>query len=235
MVRDFLRDAPYPIFAKPVVGTYGRGAMAIAGYDPQRAILLLADGREESEEKFFRQLAFVPFYGYLFQELLRPHANIVEVAGPAVSCVRVGVLAGPAPQVHFAFWKIATSTNVTDNFSRGKTGNLLGAIDMATGRITDAIATPGPHRMRVIDHPTTKRPLVGFQIPMWSDVLKTCTSVANHFPGLGLQNWDVVVTDKGPLLMELNTEADLFAVNLLSRVGVLDGRLAEMMASTARK
>jgi hypothetical protein len=35
--------------------------------------------------------------------------------------------------------------------------------------------------------------------------------------------------------MELNTEADLFAVNLLSRVGVLDGRLAELMATDDRR
>jgi hypothetical protein len=55
-------------------------------------------------------------------------------------------------------------------------------------------------------------------------------AVARHFPGLRLQNWDVVVTDDGPLLMELNTEADLFLVNLLSRVGMLNGHLAEMMA-----
>ncbi|HET7097693.1 MAG TPA: sugar-transfer associated ATP-grasp domain-containing protein [Casimicrobiaceae bacterium] len=63
---------------------------------------------------------------------------------------------------------------------------------------------------------------------MWQELLNLCTSAANHFPGLNLQNWDVVVTEHGPMLMELNTEADLFAVNLLTRVGLLRGRLEAM-------
>ena len=234
-VRAFLRDAAKPIFAKPVVGTYGRGAMAIAAYDPRRAMLKLADGSEAPEERLLRQLEFQPFNGFLFQDVVRPHAEIVEVAGPAASCARIGVLSDPEPAVHFAFWKIATHGNVTDNFSRGATGNLLGAIDIATGRISEVVAKLGPNRQRVTDHPTTRKPLVGFQIPMWSDVLDISRSAARHFPGLRLQNWDVVVTDDGPLLMELNTEADLFAVNLLSRVGMLDGRLGEIMAADARK
>jgi glutathione synthase/RimK-type ligase-like ATP-grasp enzyme len=234
-VRAFLRDAGGPVFAKPVVGTYGRGAMAIAAYDSRRAMLRFLDGTEAPEDRLLRQLEFPPFNGFLFQELVRPHSAIVDVAGPAVSCVRVGVLSDPEPAVHFAFWKIATRENVTDNFSRGATGNLLGAIDMATGAIKDVVATTGPHRLRAPEHPTTRRPLVGFQIPMWSEVLDVSTSAARHFPGLRLQNWDVVVTDEGPLLMELNTEADLFAVNLLSRVGLLDGRLGDIMAAGAHR
>jgi hypothetical protein len=208
--------------------------MAIAAYDARRAMIRLADGSEVPEQQLLRQLEFPPFNGFLFQDVVRPHAEIVEVAGPAASSVRVGVLSDPGPAVQFAFWKIATHDNVTDNFSRGATGNLLGAIDMATGRISEVVARLGPNRQRVTDHPTTGRPLVGFQIPMWSDVLDISTSAARHFPGLRLQNWDVVVTDDGPLLMELNTEADLFAVNLLSRVGMLDGRLGEIMAADAR-
>lgn len=233
-VRTFLRNAANPIFAKPVVGTYGRGAMAISAYDSGRAVLSLIDGSEVPEDRLLQLLDFPPFNGYLFQEVVRPHAAIIDVAGPAVSCARVGVLCDPLPAIQFAFWKIATRNNCTDNFSRGTTGNLLGAIDVATGRIKDVIATPGPHRRRVPEHPTTGKPLVGFQIPMWSEVLDVCTSAATHFPGLRLQNWDVVVTDDGPLLMELNTEADLFAVNLLSRVGLLAGRLGEIMASETR-
>lgn len=229
-VRSFLRDATFPLFAKPVAGTYGRGAFLLDGFDPDRRVLKLAHRAELAEDKFFAQLNFAPFNGYLFQEVVRPHRSIVELAGPAVSCIRVGVLTDPSPVVHFAFWKIATSTNVTDNFSRGKTGNLLGAIDLSTGRITDALAAPGPGRKRVTVHPSTGRELIGFQIPMWKEVLQISMTVAHHFPGLRLQNWDVVVTDEGPLLMELNTEADLFVVNLLSRVGVLDGRLADLMS-----
>ena len=228
-VKTFLSNVHYPIFAKPVVGTYGRGAIAIAGYEHDRAILRLVGGNEEPIERLMQQLDFQSFSGYLFQDIVHPHAAIVEVAGPAVSCVRVGVLTCPAPMIDFAFWKIATRNNITDSFSRGKTGNLLGAIDMATGRITDAVAEFGPNRKRVTDHPTTGKALVGFQIPMWTEALEMSISVARHFPGLRLQNWDVVITDRGPLLMELNTEADLFVVNLLSRVGVLNGRLAEIM------
>jgi hypothetical protein len=209
--------------------------MAIAAYDPQRAKLVLVDGSEAPEEELLRQLDIRPFNGFLFQDLVRPHAEIADVAGPTVSCVRVGVLCDPTPTVQFAFWKIATHKNVTDNFSRGTTGNLLGVIDIGTGRITDVVATPGPNRRRVPEHPTTRKPLIGFQIPMWPEMLDIATSAARHFPGLRLQNWDVVATDAGPLLMELNTEADLFAVNLLSRVGMLNGRLGEIMANSAQR
>ena len=234
-VREYLRAAHYPMFAKPVVGTYGRGAVAIAGFEDAPAVLRLADGRTMTESAFLEQLQFPPFAGYLFQDVVRPHRAIVDIAGPAVSCVRIGVLVDPTPSVHFAFWKIATGSNFTDNFSRGKTGNLLGAIDMQSGRVTDAIAAPGPMRKRVTHHPTTSKPLVGFHIPMWEDLLRLCTSAANHFPGLRLQNWDVVVTDEGPMLMELNTEADLFAVNLLSRVGLHGGRLAAIVSEKGSK
>lgn len=229
-VRSFLRGATFPLFAKPVAGTYGRGAASLAGFDAQRGVLELAHGAQMTEDAFFAQLDFAPFNGYLFQDVVRPHRSIVDVAGPAVSCIRVGVLMDPSPVVHFAFWKIATNKNVTDNFSRGKTGNLLGAIDLSTGKITEVLAAAGPNRKRVSVHPGTGRPLVGFELPMWDEVLEMSTTVARHFPGLRLQNWDVVVTDQGPMLMELNTEADLFAVNLLSRVGVLNGRLADLMA-----
>jgi len=227
-VRAFLGEAPFPMFAKPVAGTYGRGACLLSGFDSSRGLVQLAHGAQMAEADFFAQLDFAPFNGYLFQEVVRPHRSVVDVAGPAVSSVRVGVLTDPSPAVHFAFWKIATDTNVTDNFSRGTTGNLLGAIDLANGRITDVLSAPGPHRKRVAVHPSTGRTLLGFAIPMWSEVLEVSKTVARHFPGLRLQNWDVVVTDDGPLLMELNTEADLFVVNLLSRVGVLNGRLAEL-------
>jgi hypothetical protein len=229
-VRSFLRSANFPMFAKPVAGTYGRGAASLAGFDPHRSVLRLAHGAELPEDTFFAQLDFAPFNGYLFQEVVRPHQSIVDVAGPAASCIRVGVLTDPIPVVHFAFWKIATNKNVTDNFSRGTTGNLLGAIHLSTGKITDALAAPGPNRKRITVHPSTGRGLIGFEIPMWKEVIEMSTTVARHFPGLRLQNWDVVVTNQGPLLMELNTEADLFAVNLLSRVGVLNGRLADLMS-----
>lgn len=229
-VRSFLADAAFPLFAKPVAGTYGRGVAHIVGYDGARRVLELAHGRRLPEEQFFAQLDFAPFNGYLFQDIVRPHRSIVDLAGPTVSCIRVGVLTQPRPDVHFAFWKIATNDNVTDNFSRGKTGNLLGAIELSTGKIIDVLAAAGPGRKRVSVHPSTGRTLVGFEIPMWNRLIETSLAVARHFPGLRLQNWDVVVTDDGPLLMELNTEADLFLVNLLSRVGMLNGNLAEIMA-----
>ncbi len=66
--------------------------------------------------------------------------------------------------------------------------------------------------------------------------MQLCLEVAPHFPGLRLQSWDVVICQDGPILMELNTEADLGVPQAVTRRGMLDERTeVERVKPTLRR
>ena len=235
-VRGFLRsEARYPLFVKPVCGTYGRGALGISEYLAGSDQVRLLDGSLTSTDTLLADFQFGPYDGKLFQEVLTSHSEIAAITGPRISCVRmIVVVVDMTPRLHTAFWKIAVGTNMTDNSSLGKKGNLLAAIDLRSGQVGHVIGGLGPSSEPVTSHPTTGRTLRGFALPHWNRVTSLCLEVAPHFPGLRLQNWDVAICQDGPVLMELNTEADLGVPQAVTRVGMLDDLMFEVLRQSAK-
>lgn len=223
-VRDFLSSAPYPIFVKPISAGYGRGAAGLAGFDGERVHLL--DGRDAPFEKFFAPFEFLPFQGMLFQSRVEPHPAIRALTGSgAICCIRmICVVMRHETLLHTAFFKIVTGHNMLDNFSHGDYGNLLATIDIERGVITHAIRSMGPDGS-VVRHPDTGQSLIGFQMPYWKEAVATVKEATRHFPGLGIQNWDVTITPSGPMLIELNTESELAVPQAICHRGIMDERL----------
>ncbi len=54
-------------------------------------------------------------------------------------------------------------------------------------------------------------------------------AAAVHFPGLRLQHWDIAFCHSGPVLMELNTEADLGVPQYLGRTPFIDHTIRAML------
>ena len=115
-----------------------------------------------------------------------------------------------------------------DNFSHGHYGNCLGAIDLENGVVFRAISSMGPGG-EINQHPTTKKPLIGFKLPDWFRAKDLVLSASRHFPGLHLQNWDVALCPEGPVLLELNTESELNVPQAISGRGLLDSRLRKIL------
>ncbi|MFO1251719.1 MAG: sugar-transfer associated ATP-grasp domain-containing protein [Inhella sp.] len=228
-VRRWLDGDVYPFYVKPISAGYGRGVMGVAGRDGPS--LRLLDDRTLGLDEFLKAFEFPPYGGMLFQRPLQAHPFIVALTGSKAVCsVRCICLVTPSgPQVHTAFWKIATGKNMLDNFSHGDLGNFLGAVDVRSGRIERAIARLGPGG-GVDRHPDTGQPLVGFQLPDWTAALDLVHRASAHFPGLRLQNWDVALCPEGPVLIELNTESELAVPQAISGRGLMDARLRGMLA-----
>ena len=53
-------------------------------------------------------------------------------------------------------------------------------------------------------HPITGVPIVGFQIPYWSDTKKLCRKAASHNKANRSIGWDVAITETGPSFVEGN-------------------------------
>ncbi len=240
-LREFLRrDIAYPFFSKPAHGSFGDRAAAVRSYHQATDRLELLSGDEMALSDYVaechpREGAYPWQSGYLFQEYLSPHPEILPVCGPRLSSVRMIILLSDAgPRVFRAIWKIATGKNVVDNFQHGAKGNLLATLDAETGAVGRVIRGLGPEQEVVRANPDTGKPFQGFRIPQWPLLVDICLTAATSFPGLRLQHWDIAISARGPVVLEVNIGGDLDLPQLASGTGFLDAEFEAFLSDLQR-
>lgn len=221
---------PFPIFIKPIHGSYGHGTFLLNSYDASAQCFIDSQGNGVPLAELMKACLHPQYIGMLFQKRLQPHDDVLKWVGSTTSCVRfIVVLNQGTAKVHMIFWKIARSQNITDNFHMGSTGNLLAWIDKDSGRVTRVVTGLWPTGQDVTQHPDTGQLLLGRTLPDWQKAMDMCTSAAIQFPGLRLQHWDVAFCNCGPVLMELNTEADLGVPQFLGRAPFVNDDIRAML------
>jgi len=124
------------------------------------------------------------------------------------------------PRITRAVCKLAAPGNIADNFWR--VGNMIAAIDLETGTISRVVRGTG-HEMEVdFNHPKTGHPIVGMPLSAWNDLRELIHHSALIFPSVRTQPWDVALTDRGPVLLEVNWGGDLNLTQLAYGHGILD-------------
>lgn len=229
-------DFPYPFFAKPVYGDVGAGSVAVAAYEAAGDALVLSNGVRLPVERFVagltEQRKYVqPAYGYLFQELLSLHPTLVPVTGERIASVRLIVLMhDEGPEPISATWKVVVGNNMSDNYDGGRTGNLLASVDLATGVVERAVHGYG-FALRVHEqHPDSGMPLHGLALPDWPAALELVRRGARVFPMLRFQHWDIALTGRGPVVLEVNVTGGLDGIQFASGRGLYDRRLRDFVA-----
>jgi hypothetical protein len=229
-VAGFLRGSSYPLFGKPVAGKYSVGTVLLTGHDPASDAVATSDGRSAPLDAFAAELDAYAADGYLFQERLIPHPVVRDLVGDRIATVRVVILLDRSgPEILFALWKIPVGVHVADNFWRS--GNLLAALDPATGTVTRVVRGIAHHQKEVPNHPDTGRPLLGAVVPDWERARDLCLTTAVAFPGIRLQAWDVALCASGPMLLELNVGGDVNLPQHAFGRGVHEGRLRAALGS----
>ncbi|OJX87845.1 MAG: alpha-L-glutamate ligase-like protein, partial [Legionella sp. 40-6] len=104
--------------------------------------------------------------------------------------------------------------------SGGKANLHQGAIgvgvDMASGKTLGGVF----HNDMIDYHPDTLNPIVGFEVPYWSQILEIASSCYD-LTGLGYLGVDIVLDkDHGPLMLELNARPGL-NIQIANREGGL--------------
>lgn len=210
----FLRDpASYPVFTKPAFSQQGEGACYLAGYDRATDSVVLGNEESMPVSDFVRRLDnpvdyryHKPECGFLFQEVLKLHPDIHSLTGWHAICgVRIVCLNdAEGVQPIGAVWKIAVPPNAIDNFHMGAYGNLVAEIDIETGEIGRVVNGLWPRAKVLERHPVTGASFRGFKLPDWPRLLEICRQAGPVFPLMKIQYWDFALTDKGPVILELN-------------------------------
>lgn len=221
---DYLRSkARYPLIAKPIQGMWGEGVYALDTYNAERDELILTSGQTLKTAEFCARVAAKDSHGYLFQELLRSHPVLQRYCGDRICSVRVVIILDPEPRVVSTLWKVATGAAMADNF--WEPGNLVGPVDEDSGQVGQLFTGMGLQRRDVSEHPDTGERLVGITLPDWQEAMRLCKRAAASLPGLKMQAWDVALTDRGPVLLEVNIIGGVRLPQLVIDRGMFHGPL----------
>jgi hypothetical protein len=205
LLGAWLRNpAIYPLFAKPAAGKYSLNVLSIDSYDRGNDRLVLLGGETISVQQTVERMRGPS--SYILQGRFALHLTLADRFGPRLWSVRALVLVQPdGPVIHRALTKSSTGLNPADNYWRA--GNMLGAVDIETGRITRAVRGVGADFTICPSHPDTNAALVGTLLPHWTELPELVCEAALIFPGIGTQSWDIALTDEDPSVSRSTMEA----------------------------
>ncbi len=103
-----------------------------------------------------------------------------------------------------AFHRVGTrQSQPVDNLAGG---GLFGRIDLMTGELGRFTRYPASRSLDwFTHHPDTAEPLAGVVIPRWRDIAEQILAVSRKLSFLTLMGYDVVVTEDGLKILEINS------------------------------
>lgn len=143
----------------------------------------------------------------LVEESVRQHEAVSEFYAGSVNTIRV-VTVQDADGIHVVSAGIRFGNGgIVDNFSAN---GMVADVDVKSG----IIRTPSVDKNGNVyeAHPISGKRFVGFQIPLWGDVLETVTGSMDVLPGVNYVGWDVAIGPDFVSLIEGNTEPDLVLI-----------------------
>ena len=188
---------------KPTVGSHGIGFYKLQ-YGEDRYFV---NGRAMDESEMLAFLSGLNDY-YNVSEYIVMHESLRRIYSEVACTVRIMVInrTGFDPVIENAYFRIGTkSTGFTDNIG---SGGVFAYVDEKTGRFHDAeiikehIITPCP------THPDTGVAIDGI-LPHWGEVVSAVEQICRYISPLEYLGFDVVITDAGFKILEINTHQDL--------------------------
>ncbi len=205
--RLFENDLPQEFIVKPALGAHGLGVVL---YRRSGAGFTDLWGQTLSVSAFYERLQTNPKYArFLIQERVHNDPELRRLtATNSLQTARITtwITKEGAFELYLAFFKFIMGKNISDNFSSGRTGNMIANIDPETGMLGEPIAKSSDNiGFRVVPvHPVTGIDIRGTALPHWTSTLQLTERAARLFLPLRTIGWDVALTPDGPVLIEGN-------------------------------
>ncbi|MEL7251484.1 MAG: sugar-transfer associated ATP-grasp domain-containing protein [Bacteroidota bacterium] len=136
------------------------------------------------------------------EEFIVQHPDLSRLSAAGLNTVRLITQINANGKVDIIGPTLRLTVNsAVDNMAMG---NIAAPIDPTTGQIIAPGAYQDITKTPEDVHPVTGVPLVGYQVPFWSEVLELCQSAALSNTNNKSIGWDVAITKNGPSLLEGN-------------------------------
>lgn len=195
------------LILKPFASGKGNGVHLLR-HDGEKIYI---DEREKDEGELFRLLDEKD--EYVICEFIRQHSYAEDLYDKTANTIRLITMRDIDTHVNkifFAVQRIGTSRTIpVDN---GSKGGLISKIDPESGRLSEAKSLRSTQTFWV--HPDSGKRIKGVCVPGWTDITKEILKVADKLPYMDFIAWDILVTEKGPCVIEANTSSGVNIIQL---------------------
>ncbi|KKO46891.1 hypothetical protein WG68_02835 [Arsukibacterium ikkense] len=241
-VKHFLIEYQAPLFVKPAQSHLAKGVYYLDHYDPAADRVFTKDQQSFSFAEFIDKtinvldtVRYNRRAGYLFQQPIVQHPLLTEFTGTEIpSGFRIIVLNdADGARVHRVIWKLIAAGNVSDNFNKGISGNLVVYVNPITGELSDAVDNFWPYAHRLSQHPVSGKCFKDFTLPLWQSLLTQVCRASESISSMSILHWDVILGPDGPVMIEVN---DLGGSKIpqLHGIGLLDNNLRQFIKRNAQ-
>lgn len=233
-----LRELGDRLFVKLRSGAVGVGAQAWQresnGLWHQPGMALSDDGLLEY---LARRAAADPVgVGLVVQKRLYNHPDLQKTCGTTLSTWRVTTLLNEkdSPELIHWHWRMATEPDaITDNIGGGGTGWI--AYNLETAEIGNGYSNQGRRIQALLTHhPVTGRKMAGTRFPFAGEVRSLAIRAHAILGNVLVVGWDIAVTEKGPVILEMNAPPMVLAIMQIAWGGFDDSRMGEILGWRAR-
>ena len=186
--------------------------LQILGNPSGKVVLKKADGKCGAEVEikkcsdftdYLTMIQYMETNNYeLAEEFIIQHPELNRLSPSAVNTVRVITQLDNQGEVNILGCRLRISVDSpVDNMAAG---NLAASIDEETGRVAGPAVFSDITKPEQVYHPVTNVKIDGFQIPFWRETVQMVQRAALLHPQNRSIGWDVVITERGPGLIEGN-------------------------------
>ena len=160
---------------------------------------------------------------YIITEKIEPHSSLKYLLCGAANSLRILCMRGDRGKAFTAAAVLRVASRCSDDTDNFSAGGLSFYVDVPSGEV--GIGRDNRLQQHT-HHPETERKLTETQIPLFSDAIGLCKRAMDHHPSLKYVGWDVIVSERGPVIIEGNAcpSLDLMQVHepLLTQKRVRD-------------
>lgn len=145
---------------------------------------------------------------YLIMEYLYPHKYLSSIFSKTPNTMRLITVYDDTDGPQITRGAIQFGTNRTGFIDNGADEGVWANIDIDTGKFFEGRRSLGNKIATCYNHPDTGAKLKG-DLPNWKYIKENIIKICNYIPQLKYMGWDIVITDEGFKILEINSMPEL--------------------------
>lgn len=183
-------------------GTRGVGFYKFSSINDQ----LYVNGKNVSYEEMLNLLSGLD--KYLIMEYLYPHKYLSSIFDKTPNTMRLITVYDDTDGPQITGGDIRFGTESSGCVDNGSAGGVWAYIDIDTGKFFEGRRSYGNKIVPCYNHPDTGVKLEGY-LPNWQYIKENLIEICNYIPQVKYMGWDIVITDEGFKIIEINSHPDV--------------------------